>query len=315
MKRNGKVFIVAGVVLAVVAGALLFLYLSSLAKVGGESVTPTPIPDVDVVVVTKDLTPGTLLTGDMLVRQQRKGNLVTGDMVREVSEAVNMMVLSETKSGTVLKRGDLQAVPFVLPKGKRAMALHVDDLSTVAGIVRERDYIDVIVSGKVKLGSGLNRPTDAEDGQAQPAPEGDDASGVSAVEPTEDQTVVKAVLQRIQVLKVVAPPAQQAAGARANQPPPAEATPTGTPTAAGQSAQVEAPQGRITNSQAIIVLAVTDQEAELLRYAEDTGGLQILLRGRDDSEREETKGMTLDILIRDYGFPVPKPVLVDLRPE
>jgi pilus assembly protein CpaB len=316
MKRNGKIYIVAGVVLAVVAGALLFFYLYTLPGRASSSVTPTPIPDVDVIVTTKDLAPGTLITGDVLKREQRKGNLVTSDMVREISEAVDLMVLSETKAGTVLKRGDLQAVPFVLPKGKRAMALFVDDLSSVAGLVRERDYVDIVVSGKIKLGSSLNRPGDEKDSKAAPQPQSkpqsaeEEEGDFSAVEPTADQTVVKAVLQRVQVLKVVAPAAPQAAGGR-NQPVP-EPTPvaTGTPTAAQK-----APAGRISNAQAIVVLAVTDQEAELLRYAKDTGGMHVLLRGRDDAEQEETKGMTLDILIRDYGFPVPKPVLVDLRPE
>ena len=62
------------------------------------------------------------------------------------------------------------------------------------------------------------------------------------------------------------------------------------------------------------MLAVNDQEAELIRYANEAGDAQLILRGRDDTDNEETKGMTLDILIRDYGLPIPRPVVIDNQP-
>jgi pilus assembly protein CpaB len=299
MKGNGRIYIIAGVALALVAGGLLFLYLRSLTDQASRQPTPTPIPNIDVVLITKDVQANTLLTADVLRRETRKANEVTGDPIREVSEAIDRMAEVEIKAGTILKRGDVSTIPIVVPKGKRAMAVFVDDQSSIAGLVRERDIVDIVVHTKIELGQSTRTPNNAP--RQQPADEG------SLVEPTDEQITVKAALQGVQVLKVIIPPAPQSAQARTNQPTP-EIKPGTTPTPAP-------PQGRITKDQTIVVLAVNDQEAELLRYAKEAGGLQLILRGRDDPDKEETKGMTLDILIREYGLPVPKPVIVDLTPE
>jgi pilus assembly protein CpaB len=311
MKRSGRVYIIAGVVLALVAGALLFLYLNQVTQQVSVQVTPTPRPPVDVVVVTKDLKAGTILAGDMLKREPFPADHpnAAADTVRDLSEAIDRVVIADVKSGTALKRGDLQALPFVLPKGKKAMALFVDDLSSVGGLVRERDYVDVVISGKIKLASPSDKAVPTPRPAAKPQA-GEDEDQVAIVQPVNEQTVVKAVLQRIQVLKVIQPQNAQTAQQQqqqAQQQQAAGATPAPTP--------VAPPQGRISNAKAIVILAVTDQEAELLRFAGDTGGLQMILRGRDDTDHEETKGMTLDILIRDYGLPVPRPVVVDTRSQ
>jgi pilus assembly protein CpaB len=305
MKRSGRIYIIVGVVLAVVAGGGLFYFLTQVSAPSRQVMTPTPVPDVSIVVLAQDVKPGMVLTGELLKRETRKANEIAPDTVREVSEVIDQMLVIETKAGTPLKRGDVQALPFVLPKGKKAMAFFVDDLSTVAGLVRERDMIDIVISGKIKLASGN------ANGTPTPTPRraGEDGAPQAVVNPENEQIVVKTVLQRVPVLKVIppAPPKEQQANSRPpDQPAPAA---TGTP------APPQAPQGKITNAQAILVLAVTDQEAELLRYARDAGAFQVLLRGRDDTEQETTKGMTLDILVRDYGLPIPQPVVVRLRTE
>ena len=311
MKRSGLIYIVAGVVLAVTAGALLFLYLSNLTSQASQTPTPTPIPSVDVVVAGQDLKTGMILTADMIKREPRLVTEVEPDTLRNASEVVDRMVVLEAKAGTVLRRGDLQSVPFVLPKGKKAMAVFVDDQSSVAGLVRERDYVDIVINEKIKIGDAKGTP------QASGEQTSSNGKTGSALQPTDEQTTVKAALQRIQVLKVVAPPAtgnqQQAAAA---SPPPAQTTPGPEATATAQAySEAQTQRGQITNAQAIVILAVTDQEAEVIHYARESGGLQMILRGHDDESKEETKGMTLDILIRDYGLPVPKPVIVDMRPE
>jgi pilus assembly protein CpaB len=313
MKRSGRVFIIAGVALALVAGALLFMFLSQMTQQANAVATPTPVPDVDVMTLTRDLPAGTIVTGDMLKRLPRKGNdPAIAEAVRDPSEAVGRMVVTDMKANQTVKRLDLQALPFVLAKGKRAMAISVDDLSSVAGLVREGDFVDVVISGKIKLvaptpGTGAgNAPA------AKPGGEEEDDDANATVAPVGDQTTVKAVLQRVPVLKIVQPPApqtqaqQQQAQQQTQQQ--QQAAAAGTPVATPAS---QPPQGRISNAKAILVLAVSDQEAELLRFANDTGGLQLLLRGRDDLDPEQTKGMTLDILIRDYGLPVPRLVTVD----
>lgn len=320
MKRNGRVFIIAGVLLAVAAGGLLFFFLSSMRQEATRVVAPTPVPEIDVVMLSRDVKAGTIITPEMLKASRRKADEVSPEVIRSASEAVDKMLVIETKADAVLKRGDIQPLPFVLPKGKKAMALLVDDLSSVAGLVRERDLVDIVVSGKIELKNPnsdkpLNKGPQGQGGAQPPANDGDSERDAVSVQPEKTQTVVKTVLQRVPVIKVVmAQPrnqnAEQAAAAQQ-----AQAAPTPTGAAAGSNTTPAVSNGRITGAQHIIVLAVTDQEAEVLRFVRETGGFQFVMRGRDDSETEETKGMTLDILIRDYGVPVPRPVLVKLSPE
>jgi len=318
MKQGGRVYIIAGVVLAVLAGTLLFVYLKGFTDPPPTPVAATPVPKVDVIVAAKDVPAGTILTGDMLKSEQRLVTEAGPEAVRTPSEALDRVVVMPVKAGTPLKQSDIQTIPFVLPKGKRAMALPVDDMSTVAGLVREKDFVDIVVTGKVKLDDGQDaqgtpgaRPTAAA--TPQPRNNGASSEDLSVIEPVDNQTVVKAVLQRVEVLKVVAPAPPQQENRQEQAPPD---VPPATATAQARArAQAAENRGRISGAQGIIVLAVSNQEAEVLRYARDAAGFQLLLRGRDDADKEDTKGMTLDILIRDYGLPVPKPVVVDLRPE
>jgi pilus assembly protein CpaB len=309
MKRSGRIYIIAGVVLALLAGGLLFFYLMSV-RATATPAAPTPVPEIGVVVLTQDAKPGTIITAGMLKSETRKVTEAPPDAVRGASEVIDQMMIVQTNAGQPLRRGDVQSLPFVLPKGKKAMALLVDDLSTVAGIVRERDYIDILVNGKIQLAKKEDKSTTPTD--TRPKPQVNEGEDAVTVEPQSVQTVVKTVLQRVAVLKVVQPtPRDQPQGQAAQQAAQQQPAPNATPGTAAPAP----PQGRISNAQAIIVLAVTDQEAELLRFARETGGFQLLLRGRDDEEREETKGMTLDILVRDYGLPIPQPVLVKVRTE
>jgi hypothetical protein len=78
--------------------------------------------------------------------------------------------------------------------------------------------------------------------------------------------------------------------------------------------------------ESVLILGVTDQQAEVLTYARDNGLIDLTLRSsavqkddtgavkkdaagknlRGDAEAEKTTGITLDTLIQQYGLPVPK---------
>ena len=57
MKRSGRVFIIAGVALALVAGGLLFLFLSQMTQQASGAVTPTPMPDFGGIKLMSRFTP------------------------------------------------------------------------------------------------------------------------------------------------------------------------------------------------------------------------------------------------------------------
>ncbi len=93
-------------------------------------------------------------------------------------------------------------------------------------------------------------------------------------------TSVKTLLQDIEVLKV-APVAQ---GQQSQQ---------------GQQGQSQAP------GDVILLLAVTDAQAELIKYARETGIIHLVLRSKDDHDIEHTSGVTQDTVIQTHGLPVP----------
>jgi hypothetical protein len=64
----------------------------------------------------------------------------------------------------------------------------------------------------------------------------------------------------------------------------------------------------------VIVIAGTDQDAEVIRFAQRTAteigdqvpsALSLTLRAPGDETIEETTGITIDQLIEDYGVPIP----------
>ena len=64
----------------------------------------------------------------------------------------------------------------------------------------------------------------------------------------------------------------------------------------------------------IIIFAGTDQDAELIKLAQndinETGPLTAIVRATDDDVNEATTGVTISLLIERYGVPVPNNVLV-----
>jgi Flp pilus assembly protein CpaB len=53
-------------------------------------------------------------------------------------------------------------------------------------------------------------------------------------------------------------------------------------------------------------LSVTDQQAEVIKYARETGVVDLTLRARDDTDVERTTGITDKIMVEDYGVQIPE---------
>ena len=58
----------------------------------------------------------------------------------------------------------------------------------------------------------------------------------------------------------------------------------------------------------MLVLAVIDQEAEIIKLSREQGtGITLVLRGRGDTAVENTVGATIDLLVAQFGLPLPNP--------
>lgn len=263
MFRSDRILIILGVLLA--AGAFAVFYFYSTKTVSEQESAAAAVVDVQVLVAAKDVPAQTVLTADMLRVQSVDQRSVTPDNLIEPGQAIGKTNVSALMKGQRVLASQLGEPNFSLsiPQGKRAMAVAVDDLSGVAGLLREGDFVDVLATVKAPEG-GLNQ--EIATGDQKP----------------EERPTTKTVIQDVQVLKVIQPSA---------------------PILEGQEQEPAAQQETVASS--MIVLAVTDQQAELIKHTRETGLVHLVLRAKDDRGVEETTGTTLRLLLETYGFPTP----------
>jgi Flp pilus assembly protein CpaB len=165
-----------------------------------------------------------------------------------------------------------------LKAGEKAVTLQLDRTTGVDFLVKPGDIIDVVLSQDVQV--------------LQPA--ADSTTQTPRFEPVPGLTnarTVKTVLQQKRVLYVSQSRATQA------QPSP---TPGGEATPAAQQTFTES---------VIIVFAGTDQDAELVKFAQrdqsERGALTVTIRATEDTADEDTAGVTIDSLVENFGLPIP----------
>ena len=115
---------------------------------------------------------------------------------------------------------------------------------------------------------------------------------------------VKTILQNKRVLYVSQTRVKQ----------PAAATASATPAPGGTQTQ----QTPAAIENVIIVFAGTDQDAEVIKFAQnevsEVGALTAVLRNTQDSATERTTGITIDRLVTQYGLAIPN-IIKQLSPK
>ncbi len=174
------------------------------------------------------------------------------------------------------------------------MALQVDQVSGVGTVIKTGDYVDMVV--------GLT----ADKFPVITVSPGDNAITVVA---GLNSTSVKLLLQGLQVMGTLLPP------------PPAR-PPTRRRCRRRRAAGTGAPSGPGTNlngQQEIVILAVTAQQAEVLKFAQMDGNVTLALRAVGDfvdpltgavlpPVAAVTTGVTLKVLVDSYGVLPPEVV-------
>ncbi|MBN9389184.1 MAG: hypothetical protein J0I20_14240 [Chloroflexi bacterium] len=238
--------------------------------------TATPVPDtVRVVVAAHQIPAGTLITlADLDTVAKPRSEVIADQDILNVSDAVNRINKNPYNIGQQIKKGDLVEGTFSaymrqlvadkkLEPGKGAFAYATNDLSTVTGLIQENDLVDVVATYVVE-----RRVTGQPPGQVQT---GDPNQSVPN---TGLELTTKTVLQNVRVLKVIhlqAPPTQTIASPTATPNPDtptavvaAQPTPQPTPTL-----QTFLENGAGFQINTILILGVTDQEAEVLKFTRE----------------------------------------------
>jgi pilus assembly protein CpaB len=285
LKRSNRLVLLIGVFLAVLAFVGIALTLGSPGSGGpAASVAPTELPTV---IAAQDIPLGAVVTAPMLKLQT-----LPIDQRKPQAFQNTGLIIGQTARRKITMDAQLEAADFVVsglrqidvPPGMRAIAVQVDQVSGVGTIIRTGDYVDMVV--------GLT-------GDKFPVVEIDPDDESITVVAGLNTTSVKLLIEGMQVLGTALP-----------------AAPAADPNAPAASGQ---PETTLTGNQELVILGVSAQQAEIIKFAQLDGSITLALRSPKDFIDENgqpivtvpsgTTGVILKTLVDGYG--VIRPELVE----
>lgn len=289
MKRSNRLVILVGVLLAVLAFVAIVILLNQQQ----ETAAPEDVKQT-VLVATEDIDIGEEVTPDKVEEQEIDPEAVQGTALASTTAVAGQPALFRIPAGAqvtgeAIGIGNDVAVniPALLNPGEKAIAFQVDRVTGLDFLIKPGDTIDIVLS---QLITPLQETADSAANTDDTAPR-----RFEEIPGFEDQPTVKAVLQDKRVLYVSA--------TRAVQPEPEDTNGDGVINEDDEQAQ----QAAIDT--VIIVFAGTEQDAEVIKFAQDrlgdAGALSAIVRHADDDAVEETLGITLDQLVEAYGLRIP----------
>jgi pilus assembly protein CpaB len=269
--------------------------------------TPTEEPSVSVIAAAIDIEANSIITDTETALTElsiRESQYSPDAYITNPLDVQGKQVVRQINANSVIRPNDLiepglsQQIPPADEEDEpdpKAYPLEIDALSGVADQLVPGDFVDIITTYAIEQ-------------YIQVTPD--------RIE-TQIYHTTKTVIQRAEVLRIVRPPRQEGEGeGQQGAQPGADVQPE----AGGAAAQPEQEGGgptTITPGTWIVVLALTDQEAEVLEYTQNVEGTDttLVLRGSDDEEIEDTLGATLSILYGEFDVPIPGPggVLFDTQ--
>lgn len=301
MKRSNRLIILIGILLAVVAFVGVLILGSGGGGTGGGGATPPPT--VKVVTAKVDIALGTVVTADMLSTKDENSDLVPVNAVTEPKSIVGVPVRQAVYTGQVMQTSMFSAAGVSssaeilknLEPGFRAMAVQVDQVTGVGTIIQPGDRVDVVISFEEtdsKFPVVVEGPTTREGVPLQ------EVRHFAPLDPI-NHTSIKVLVQNSKVLGTLLPP------------PPAENSQEASPPPASGGGQVA-----LTGQQQIVILQLTAQQVELVRFAQLDGNLSLVLRatGDKDAPPDVTTGITLFELVERWGV-LPGNIVIQQPPE
>jgi len=323
MRRGGRLFLLLGI-LILVAAALAYFVLSQPQSPSPELV-PTPTLEIKkkIVVARIDIPANTILTDTetflgVIDIPESEFKASPGQYYESPNDLLNKQTVRQINFNERITHSDITEpglsilIPTAQPNQPRpkAVPVQVDNLSGVADQVRPGDFVDILTTIEIKR--TIIRPSFGENNQITFKEE--EITGKS----------VKTLIQNVQVLQVLKPAVPEGTpGQGANaQPPAGQEGPPQTdasgqpiqPGQAGQPTQQTGPKttGTFQTGEWILTLALTDQQAEIVKFSTESGVISLALRGRGDTAVDNTIGATLSLLVGQFGLPLPGVALPEL---
>jgi len=282
LRRTSRLLVLFGIGLAVLTFVLIVALLpngSGGSANGGP--TPTPIVNLTVVTATQDIPLGTVVTADMLGSATLPAGAVSSDTFRDPSQVIGQVARQTILTGAQVRASQFdvnQAITQLqVPPGKRAMSVYVSDLTGVGRLIHVGDTVDVVLT----FDEATIKVVTTEQGSTT-------ATHDDAFRPL----TVKAPLL-LQDLQVIGTLDQASAPSNSNQ-------------QAAESPQPSSGPVADAGAQKLIILAVTDAQAEALLFARSGGTIDLVLRSpADEGTTQATDGVILKTMFQKYGVVPP----------
>ena len=157
-RKQGWMWMLAGVILAMVAAMIVYRMLSSAVQAAAS------VPQVEtqpVVVAVEDIPLRTIIEETMVSIREIPVDLVPSDAVLDVQEVVGKMALTDLKAGEIILRSRLESptnitrnIALTIPEGQVVIALPANDLLSRVGMIKPGDRVDILFS--LDYGQGDN---------------------------------------------------------------------------------------------------------------------------------------------------------------
>ena len=262
MKRSNRLILLIGVLLAIVA--FVGIILLSQGSTGPGTSEPVEPVELQTVVATEDIPLGVIVESDMVTTQLLATTARLAGVYESVSAVVGQVARRNIVAGAQITSTDFLAATnptsIVCPAGKVCMGVQVDQVSGVGTLIRPGDFVDLLVGF-----TGDKFPVIA------PNPE--DPTQVQVVGGL-NSTSVKLLLQGMQVIGALLPPP---------------------PTQEGQPApQAGTGSTALTGQQEIVILAVSAQQAEVIKFTQLDGSITLVLRSPTEFVERDENGQVID---------------------
>lgn len=303
MKRSSnRLVLLVGIFLAVVAFVLIAVMMSGGGGAGGPSAPPTT---AKVVVAATDIPLGSRITSSMLSTKDIPIGEKPVDSYSDVSLVIGQTARQPVASGQLISSVILNASGSIqnidVPAGYVGIAVQVDQITGVGTLIKPGDRVDVVTGFSAFPVISYTRPNAVPTPRPTGSPNASTEAVLENVGAPYDQNSVKTVVEGLQVLGTLLPPATDQGQAQG-------------PAASGQ------PGTTLTGQQQIVILAATSQQAEAIRFAQVSGTIALVLRSSSDCQASDgtpsacpiipTTGVTLRKMVDDFGVLPPQVVEV-----
>lgn len=134
------------VFIGLAAAGGVFVYVQSVQKKAAQ----TQVVLINVIVAKEPIPARTVIEEKMLEGKQLPEPAVTPEMIRNNQEILGKVTTSAIIVGEIIQRpkiaekGAGMGLSFIVPHGKRALTVKVDDVLGVAGLIKPGDFVDVL---------------------------------------------------------------------------------------------------------------------------------------------------------------------------